>query len=202
MNLRERNQRALRETFEQTLKGRGAFERLDLHSTKAVVSMLDQAVSLARERPQAFFTGFPPAASETNDANAVGGEQQMSERKRSPVEQIENLLDFLKAQKEYWGERDDTGHESIGIRATARGSAQRPRSDLWDVIVELDPPPGPGDSVEAFDPRTGEKLGDMRSPQGMSRETYLGPEQGVSKGQSVQVRVNGVSVAIIRVGGP
>lgn len=115
----------LRKAFEQTSAGRKDFEALDLEATEKVVELLDVAAKLAAEDTLAFFVGPESArmirnkegsseegpapgggASGAQDAAGSGGQQ-------GAIDGLDGLLDFLKAQKEYWGGRDDKGQESI-----------------------------------------------------------------------------------------
>lgn len=186
------NQTLLAQVFGRTLENRGRFERLDLRAVTSAVTMLDQAVRLAREHPEAFFSGFPATPTPGSDEPAIGGAQETRERSRPPAGQLDGLLDFLKAQKEYWSARDDTAQEGIKYEVPHWSTLRR--SGRWNLDIQLDPPPGPEDAVEFFNPRTGEKLGDMTAMPLGHFIGSVGPESGVGSGDSIEVRVNDVPV--------
>jgi hypothetical protein len=187
------DRRLIEDAFEQTLAHRAQFERLDLKSVESAVSILRDAVKLARDHPNAFFSGFPaPSPAQSTETPPIGGSQQTQERPRTPSHQLDGLLDFLKAQKEYWGGRDDTGQENINYDVPHWSTSKR--NGRWRLDIQLNPPPGPDDSVEFFNPRTGEKLGDMTAMPLGHFIGSVGPESGVGSGDSVEVRVNDVPV--------
>lgn len=191
---RDRTRHLLADAFEQTLVQRDRFQRLDLRAVSATVAILDQALRLAHDNPTEFFSGFPwsGASPKQPSEQTSRGSQRTRERSRPPSSQLEHVLDFLKAQKEYWSERDDAAQEAIRYEVPHWSTLKR--YGRWNLDIQLEPPPGPDDTVEFFNPRTGEKLGDM-TPMPLGHFIgSVGPESGIGSGDSIEVRVNDVPV--------
>lgn len=116
----------LRRAFELTSEGRTEFEALDLEATSKVVELLEIAAKLAAEDPLAFFVGRGKSrqvrnekpeneedSDSTPDRPAGAQEVTATQGEQGAIDGLDGLLDFLKAQKEYWSGRDDKGQESI-----------------------------------------------------------------------------------------
>lgn len=146
--------------FANTTLNRGAFERLDLQAAESVLSMLDQAVVLAREHPFEFFAGFPQASEDKGEAEigdrGPGGAQQSGSRTRPPSQQLDPLLDFFKSQKEYWSGRDESEQEEdegdCRLRSATWTERYR-RTDgvsAWSLRIEVEHPSGSIPRVDLF----------------------------------------------------
>lgn len=118
MSEQERAQKLILDAYEQTTKGRAKFEDLDHEATQAAVRILKTAADLAEQRPAEFFglNAVPASRTSAGASNPSGGQDATDAlgpvgKVISAIEKLGELFDFLKAEKEYWGERDDKGAE-------------------------------------------------------------------------------------------
>lgn len=134
MSEQERAQKLILDAYEQTTKGRARFEELDHEATEAAVRILKSAADLAEQRPDQFF-GLRPVVSKTRPAaaseNAAGAQDATDAlgpigKAISILEKLGELFDFIKSEKEYWGERDDKGAEGTQDQTGTRERQENP----------------------------------------------------------------------------